>query len=232
MPSVIVTWHGWSPDQELCEDLFEHMRELGSLSHSYLLEREPVRIFNEWIEGNVLVAVRDEPSLNGISLHVPFLQPPQTKQARYAGKLSRVHLEGVQFRLFDPRGLYPYDDRISFVFGRTDAGEKSRPLVAVESGSDLKSYEDEMLRSATMVLSEPAIHLRYYFEDWIDGLLGWVRHYYMPDLYYWRHRALPRIDRFEGRDRSDRRAREADWGLILNEFHSEMERWSLKESAQ
>lgn len=105
--------------------------------------------------------------------------------------IERARLEGIDFRLFDPRGLYPTHDRISFVFLRTPEHPiLDNVLVRVHDAEVCKGSNDPTVRKAAWYLESPSVHLRYAYEEILDQLLGWLKFFYVPDLYFWRYEEL------------------------------------------
>lgn len=98
-----------------------------------------------------------------------------------------IELNGVDFRLYDPRALYPDEDRVSFLFVNCPQWPALHgKIVAAESHVQCQSYEVELIQAANWLLARPSIHLRYYLEDWFDLLLAWIKRFFIDDLWYWR----------------------------------------------
>jgi hypothetical protein len=109
--------------------------------------------------------------------------------------IEKARLEGVDFRLFDPRGLYPMHDRISFVFLNAPGHPiLDNVLVRVHDAEVCKSSNDATVREAAWYLDAPSIHLRYAHEGFLDQLLAWLKYFYIEDLHFWRYEDLPNYD--------------------------------------
>src|SRR5437879_3755073 len=72
-------------------------------------------------------------------------------------------------------------------------------------------YDHASIKAADHLVKRANIHLRYYCEEWMDGLLGFVKHYYVPDMEYWRYEALSGYGRYLGLDPSDEAECERRW---------------------
>jgi hypothetical protein len=75
---------------------------------------------------------------------------------------------------------------------------------------------------AQAFLDSPNIHLRYYYEEWIDNFLGWVKHFFIADLRYWRYEPNPGYHRFLDLPHDDA-TRDALWESLKEGFRAEVE---------
>ena len=180
MGSVVATWVGQCRDRSVRDELCSRMTDLGELSHSFFKPTLPlIRQFDQTIEGDILV-----------SKHL-FASPPSspklTNMSERFFSLQSVSLVGVEFRLYDGRGLYIGDDRMSFVFCVDDDPQIDGLMVYVEDREACRIYNEERIRQADYLLDVPHIHLRYYLEEWMDQLMGWVKYHYVENLNYWRY---------------------------------------------
>lgn len=180
MPSVVATWLGQRKETSPLDELNLRMAELGHLSHSFLgPSPPPIKNFDHTIEGNIIVSAE------------LFSSPPSTSKLTRISEglysMRDVILSGVEFRLYDGRNLYPGDDRVSFVFCLDDDPQINGMIVYVEEQEECRNYKSERIRQADYLLTVPHIHLRYYLEDWVDALMGWIKHHYFSSLNYWRH---------------------------------------------
>jgi hypothetical protein len=91
-------------------------------------------------------------------------------------------------------------------------------LVQVEDHAQCQDYSSEEIRNANLLLLEPSIHLRYYGEEWFPDLLGWIKHYFIPNLMYWGYEPLPRYALYSMLDPHNRRERDMVWKSILDDF--------------
>jgi hypothetical protein len=115
--------------------------------------------------------VIEHPGVGGVSLNVPD-----------------ACLSGIDFRLYDPRDLHPWADRLSFVFIETDdAPFLDGLLVKIDHGEMRKAHPNPLIRGVSAYLAMPSIELDTYLEDWTDLLLSWVRYFFVEDL-AWRRR--------------------------------------------
>lgn len=156
------------------------MADLGELSHRFFKPTRPlIKRFDLTIEGDILV-----------SNHL-FPSPPSaaklTRVSERFFSLRRVSLFGIEFRLYDGRDLYIGDDRMSFVFCVDDDPQLDGLMVYVEEQAECRKYGDERIQRADYLLNVPHIHLRYYLEDWLDHLMGWLKYHYVENLSYWQH---------------------------------------------
>lgn len=108
--------------------------------------------------------------------------------ARFQASLERCRLRGVDMIVFDPRRLYPRDDRLSLVF----LSETGYPLLegrlvvvhewGIFAGSS-RCNPDEI----ACQLDAPSLRLRYMHEAWLDCLMAWVKWQFVDNLCYWRN---------------------------------------------
>lgn len=155
------------------------MADLGDLSHSFFKPTPPlVKHINQTIEGEILVSK--------YLFHSPPSTPKLTRVSERLYSLRSVSLFGVEFQLYDGRGLYPGDDRMSFVFCVDDDPEIDGIMVYVEDRAECQKHTGQPIQQADYLLDVPHIHLRYYLEDWLDYLMGWVKYHYVENLDYWR----------------------------------------------
>ena len=212
MGSVIAHWRGRCADEAKQRDLLTKIEELAAISHGYFEEPVEVRRFDEVIEGNIVVDP-DVAIAGG-------MREQDREQFLSAG---RVRLEGIEFRLYDGRRMYPGDDRMSFVFASFDGNPQlDGSLVYVEDREECRKYRHEQIAAADRYLTDPHIHLRYYYEEWLDSLVGWIQHWYIPDLYYWRYEESQGFSFFERFDR-DYTTRDAFWIYLKHAYRDEVE---------
>ncbi len=180
MPSVVATWLGQRKETFPLDELNLRMAELGVLSHSFFgPDHPPIKTFNHAIDGNIVVSAELFPA------------PPNTTNLTRISdglySLRHIVLSGVEFQLYDGRNLYPWDNRMSFVFCVDDDPQINGRIVYVEEQEECRKYKSEYIQQADYLLTMPHIHLRYYLEDWMDGLMGWIKHHHFGELMYWRH---------------------------------------------
>jgi hypothetical protein len=213
MPSVSVVWKGNCRDQRTRYRLLGHLHRLAARSDEFLRLSQPqrpriLRLMNEQ-DGRAQrqranVEIIDEDAKGTILISSFVSQNPDSlvADARAAGLslienveaksaplivLEQARLRGLDFKLFDPRGLYPGADRMSFVF--LECPEHSfldGRMVEVATGDDCAASGEELLREADIYLCAPSVHLRHYLEDWTDCLFSWIKFFFIGDL--WWHR--------------------------------------------
>jgi len=197
MPSVDVVWKGRCIDRQVQQELCEHLLQLSEISN---------RKFNAYFGGQV---------------HAVFFNPPEGESkylisSRVFGnevlpaKIKKVDdgifigeglsLYGVEIPLFDPRNNTPpfglgASNRISFVFIRNEDPAYDGRLVQACPVSE----RNRLNTISQTVLVNPGLTLRYYLENWMGQLLGWVKHFYIPDLYYWIWRDYPGYEAYRGK---------------------------------
>jgi hypothetical protein len=146
--------------------------------------------------------------------------------------LDRAHLYGADFRIFDPRDLYPGSDRMGFVF-LNGTGWPLLDGLAVDVAEAPRCMESglEVIRSANFHLSLPYLHLRYFLEGWCSCFFGWMRHYLVPGLEYTAYgmndgfdeldAALGSLDESVGRGEAE----EMLFEKLLSDHEAEVEKW-------
>jgi len=208
MGSVKANWSGQCPDPYVQESLCHSLKSLAELSHSYFKDHVQIKYFDRVIEGNILidsslvdkdlkcknvrrithtytkrVDKRVEKLLDTIFGTSTNTKPEKITSVFYTIKKARLY--GIEFLLFDPRGR-DVDDRISFVFLRTDdCDELNGKLVLVEDREECQQYYNKRIQRSDWYLTSPRLHLRYFCEKWTDRLMNWVKYFYVPDLSYW-----------------------------------------------
>jgi hypothetical protein len=222
MPSVVVSWRGTCVDADSQEELITFLTAMALESRErfarpapkrpvyleQLIEREskglpdgPAIIeYDGPINGNIVVDpfVTAEPLLAPdelTRLNVPWVSAGESAGGAYFFSPQTVHLRGIDFRLFDPREIYPLQDRLNFVFLRcTEVPAINGKIAQVVDHKWAQIYYNETIRAADWFVAVPGIHLRYYLEEWIDQFFAWIKYFFIPDLTYWRHDDLPGYD--------------------------------------
>jgi hypothetical protein len=204
MPSITLTWTGRTTDHTTQDELIGY---LGALAEqSALLERYPASMppISHLLAAQRADGVPEQEAIKRVDLTVrgptvisgDVMGDPDDfiAAAKEAGfeletgegwsriTLGEVGVRGIDFRLCDPRRLYPTANRLSFLF--IDAPEVpflDGRLVAQTRSKDLP--EGHPMRGKPCWYSEcPSIHLRYVLEDWTQRLLAWVRFFFIDDL--------------------------------------------------
>jgi hypothetical protein len=141
MPSVTVVWKGSCSEPRIRYRLLGHLNRLASRSGEYLDEAQPKRpalsaankqraetlrlrpnieTFDQEISGSILISssISQNPETivaRAREAGASLIADPAAKEPPLV-KIDRARLRGLDFELFDPRGLYPGADRMSFVF--------------------------------------------------------------------------------------------------------------------
>jgi hypothetical protein len=263
MPSVVVWWSGTCVDPDAQEELIEYMTALShecrarfegpALKRPAFLEkivevesaavpgRPAAIVYDGPIDGNILVdgdlaADRSLARHEATRLGTRWI-PAGGDASEDSGffQLGAAHLRGIDFRLFDPRGIYPCEDRMSFVFLRCQeipAIDGRIALISDRVGAQI--YEHQAIKSADWFAMTPSLHLRYYLEEWIDHLFAWVKYFFIPDFAYWRYENLPgyetasmlyaRVEASDGRELAKRRVLEQ----LVEWFNKDADDWTAR----
>lgn len=224
MSSIIVSWKGECAERARQEELLAHVRLLAAESAAHW-ERAPrkllrvqevlsqeraeglpeipnVREFDQEISGRILVCAdlfTDQKKFRGEAARcgIPCEQLDNDRYAPLVAlKLRCLRIRGLDFRLFDPRVLYPDEDRVSFVFLESESAPFLSGLLAFVHDRDrCVSSVNPYVRAADWYIECPFVHLRYYLESWFDDFLAWIKFFYIPDLYFTRK---DETDTYEG----------------------------------
>lgn len=246
MSSVDVVWKGNCRNPEARYRLLSYLHRLARVSETYLrqgerphlslvgagheaLPRPNIEAIDETREGPTLIssAIGPHPETlivraqeAGLTVIAPDDGGPQLIA------LDAVRLRGLSFKLFDPRGLYPGDDRMSFVFVECPEHHfLDGRLVEVQA------------RDGKLYLTTPSIHLRSYLEDWTDCLFSWIRFFLMGDFWWQRREELEGYIDYRGvfeelqRTRGSAEAEDATFDAVLSTFQQHAEH-SIGEVAQ
>ena len=257
MPSVDVVWKGSCRDPEIRYRLLGYLHRLAAQSDDYLRQRQPerpavLRLVSEQRGADAPVRANIETidhEVSGKILISSWIGPhPETlvARAREAGltviepegegpqliALDRVRLRGLDFKLFDPRGLYPGADRMSFVFLECPEYHfLDGRLVEIAPSGDEAGGAAECLQRGDIYLRSPGLHLRYYLEDWTDCLFSWIRFFFIGDFWWDRREELQGYIDYRGvfgdlqADRGSASAEEATFDAVLSTFSQHAEHW-------
>lgn len=212
MSSVVVGWTGRCPDPRARARLVAHLNRLAEISDSHLHRSVPefsiiangageprgtrkrpranIEHVTRAISGQILISsevVSDQNAFLAATREadLPTVDHPEIDRASMTW-LQDARLSGIDFRLFNPGQPNPGADRLSFVFLETPATPfLDGRLVQVDCNDGLQDQEAEIIRSASVYLSGPNLHLHCYLEDWIDLLFSWVKFFFVGDL-WWR----------------------------------------------
>jgi hypothetical protein len=258
MASVAVVWKGSCLDPRTRYRLLGHLHRLAARSDEYLRLRQPDRprvldMMNQQRGGtqraraNVETVDQDISGKILVSSFVSSDPGAFIADARRAGlrlvednaskdppliEIGNGRLRGLDFKLFDPRGLYPGADRMSFVF--LECPEQpllDGRMVEVATGEDCIASGAESLRDADIYLCAPSVHLRYYLEDWTDCLLSWIKFFFIDDFWWHRWEELQGYADYRQvfedlkADRGSEAAEEATFDAVLGTFSQHAEHW-------
>lgn len=146
--------------------------------------------------------------------------------------LNKLKIRGIDFRLFDPRDLYPHENRLSFVFLESkEAPFLNGRVVEVNDHNQCKLYRYKLICDADWYVCSPSVHLRYYLEQWFDKLFAWIKFFYMPDLRYWRWDDLSGYEKYRiilddlRAKVEESEAKRVFFEEILRDFEEEVDKW-------
>ncbi|MEM7191887.1 MAG: hypothetical protein AAF405_03300 [Pseudomonadota bacterium] len=206
MPSVRIVWKGHCRSEEARARLLSNLHQLARLSDGYLrpadrpmltvvgegqhLPRANVERIDSVRKGEILISteVSEQPETMVLRAREVGLEirNDKTGKPRHI-VLDEVHIRGIDFKLFDPRGLCPGNDRMSFVFIEC-------PERHFLNGRLVKITE----REDSLLLECPDLRLNSYLEDWTDCLFAWTRFFLMGDLWWKRHEELQGYHDYRG----------------------------------
>jgi hypothetical protein len=215
---------------------------------------EPVRLFDQELTGRIVLdpclapdgqALYDEVQrtetetvkveAGGTEKVEAFCLSLGSGNAQLCLRLPWLQVYGIDFQLFDPRGLYPDADRMSFVFLQSaELPSLDGCLAQVESREQCRPYQSEVIRTADWYVSAPSIHLRYYLEEWSDFVLGWVKYFFVPDLSYRRYDDLPQYEAVRTviadkcQKEGDESTKRAVFRVLIEKFEAEADEWTQK----
>lgn len=230
-------WGGNCPRRETQLELCKYIEKLAEVSHSfYEISPEIKRFDNNKIRGIILL----KPDLIEDTLLIQHgVKMEETEEETWEDKtelvkwpvLSEADLFGIEFHLYDPRDLY--EDRMSFVFLSHEIPVLNGLIVMVEDHNECAYYTSKTIQNADWYLTNPKIHLRYYLERWFDYLMGWIKYFFMPDLWYWRYGDMPgydnvkeTFDKLMSEVENERLLKEIVFEDILDRFEFEVVNWA------
>jgi len=251
VPSVIVSWTGQCRDNVVCGELRDRLTEVANIGEQFLNWSPRTRRFDQQIGGKILLAstalqtenldaaldaeksVKTSAGLSCVSLaedlavddsgrlvHTLKLGGPDSSSIF---SLRDAALWGIEFRL---PTIYRNEDRVSFVFLLCANPALNGVIVQAEDKQQCTRFESEGIRDADWFLHKSSIHLRYRFEEWMDFLLGWIKHFYIRDLHYWRYEWLPNYQwLFSKTDPKDTHQRNQLFGILKETLQMEFTGW-------
>lgn len=258
MPSTIISWAGRVADDQGVHLLRSYVEDLAG-RHAGRWQRfdradmprfsqalsdmrsagQPeiplVRAFDETVEGAVVLHTDVHP------VPAELISAARRAGVRYERQpqgsphallfLDSVQLRGVQFRLFDPRALYPGHDILSFVVLTCPAlPELDGRLVRVDDSAWTARYENPAIRRADYYLQCPFLHLRYYLYDWLRDLLAWTKTHFAADLHCAEFEqsaefAQAELRAIEPKHRDDSGMRNHGYDALVADFEREAMKW-------
>lgn len=186
----VANWHElrWNEVSEWDE------RQLGAFARLRgapdVPKRPVVRWFEEELTGRILVdpdimgeagVLRKEAARCGLALEEIEVRG----RIHVLLPLRRLEVRGVDFRAFDMRGLYPGEERMSFVLLRSSEAPFLNGRIAAldERAFNRKAYAPPVAY-ADWYMQSPSVHLRDYGEEWTAEFLAWLRYFFAPDFHY------------------------------------------------
>ena len=258
MASVAVVWKGNCHDPRTGYRLLGHLHRLAAHSDEYLRLRQPERprildVMNQQrggtlrarsniesidqdISGSILISsfISPDPEALAASARdagITLVENPEGKDAALIA-IGNARLRGIDFKLFDPRGLYPGADRMSFVFLECpEYPFLDGRLVEIATSEDCAASGAEVLRGADLYLCAPSVHLRYYLEDWTDCLFSWIKFFFIGDFWWHRWEEMQGYADYRHvfedlqADRGTEAAEQAAFDAVLATFSQHAEHW-------
>jgi len=180
-----VRWNAVDERNERCLGPLARMRGAPDLP-----ARPALRWFDEELTGRILVdpdvvgdaaVFRTEAARCGLALDEVEIQG----RIHVLLPLKRLEVRGVDFRAFDLRGLYPSEERLSFVLLRSSEAPFLNGRIAAldERAFNRKAYAPPVA-NADWYVQSPSVHLRDYGEEWTAEFLAWLRYFFAPDFHY------------------------------------------------
>jgi hypothetical protein len=257
MPSVAVVWKGNCRDPRIRYRLLGHLHRLAARSDEYLCLRQPARPrfldmlngqrtggctvranvedIDREVSGSILISTFISPHPEALAMTareagIRLIDPPEAKGAGLI-EIEKARLRGLDFKLFDPRGIYPGADRMSFVFLECEHPFLDGRLVEIAPGEDCEGSETAAVRDADVYLCAPSVHLRYYLEDWTDCLFSWIKFFFIGDLWWHRWQEMQgyadyrQVFKELQEDRGAEAAEQAAFDAVLATFAQHAEHW-------
>jgi hypothetical protein len=258
MPSVAVVWKGNCREPLTRYRLVGHLHGLAARSDEYLRLRQPerprllnalneqrgepmrvrsnVESIDEEVSGTILISSWISPNPRALisrarEAGVALVESAEAKDPPLLA-IGNAKLRGIDFKLFDPRGLYPGADRMSFVFLECpDYPFLDGSLVEIATSEDCAASGSAILSAADLYLCAPSVHLRYYLEDWTDCLFAWIKFFFIGDFWWHRWEELEGYADYRQvfeelqTDRGSENAERAAFDAVLATFSQHAEHW-------
>jgi hypothetical protein len=258
MPSVAVVWKGNCREPRTRYRLLGHLHRLAQRSDEYLRVRQlerprildvldeqrggtirarrNIESIDDEVSGSILISSRigADPVRLAASAQASGADVIEHPEAKHGALIAikQARLRGIDFKLFDPRGLYPDADRMSFVF--LDCPEHpvlDGRMVEIATNEDCAASGSTALSGADLYLCAPSVHLRYYLEDWTDCLFSWIKFFFVGDLWWHRWAELQGYTDYRQvfenlqADRGSENAEQAAFDAVLATFSQHAEHW-------
>jgi hypothetical protein len=251
MPSVVVNWTGQCQEESVRRDLCDQLAEIAAVAESFPTANPETKRFEQQIGGKILVS-GTALELEDVHRALDAEKSPETSAGfspvssaedlalnesaslvhtlRLSGpdyssifSLTDAALLGIEFRL---PTIYHSEDLVSFVFLLCANPALNGIIVQPKDKQHCTRFESDIIGEADWFLNRPSIHLRYRFEEWMDFLLGWVKHFYIPQLRYWRYDPLPNYGwLFSKIDANDTRVKDQLLGTLKESLAMEFKGW-------
>jgi hypothetical protein len=198
--------------------------------------RRNIESIDDEISGTILVSswIGPDPARLAASARASgadIIEDPDAKRGALIA-VNHARLRGIDFKLFDPRGLYPDADRMSFVFFECpEHPVLDGRLVEIATTEDCAASGSPALSSADLYLCAPSLHLRYYLEDWTDCLFSWIKFFFVGDFWWHRWAELQGYTDYRQvfedlqADRGSENAEHAAFDAVLATFSQHAEHW-------
>ncbi len=259
MSSVSIVWKGKCHDPHARYRLLGHLHRLAARSDEFLRLKQPPRspILKRMnaIEGGTL---RSRPNIETVDEHAvgailvssfvsrdldtfvtdareagaTLVENPEAESAPFVA-LKEARLRGLDFKLFDPRDLYPGVDRMSFVFLECpDYPFLDGRLVEIATREACAASDVAALQGADLYLCAPSVRLCHYLEDWTDCLFSWTKFFFIDDFWWHRQEEMEGFadyrEVFEAlqAERGAEQAEEAAFDAVLATFAQHAEHWT------
>jgi hypothetical protein len=147
-----------------------------------------VRWFEEELEGSIVVlddlfAERGEFATEALRHRLPPEPVDPERPDLLFLRLRRLEVRGVDFQIFDPRGLYPGEDRLSFVMLHSHEAPFLNGMVAqIDDHAFCRRSPFKAVSTADWLIQCPFVHVRDCFHEWVFLFLTWLRHFHAPGL--------------------------------------------------
>jgi hypothetical protein len=204
MSSTIVAWTGRCRETHTRTKLLGYLQRLAERSEAL---RPPPRADIEGIDqavtGQILVSSEIAPDPRVFIDHardagLPVIAYPKAEGV-FLTLIEDAHLRGLDFKLFEPRKLYPGADRLSFMFLECpNVPFLDGSLVQVENARDGEAQTHDIIRAAACCLGRPKFQLPPYLEDWTDLLFSWVKFFHIGDLGWHRNEPMQGYAEYRG----------------------------------